>query len=98
MSGLSEDRTVNQTFVAKELEDRYEIIDNVFQVRDYAVYLVMQKDHSSYYELIEVKVNQSGEVSLQLWHERISLEADQFEISKEVEKAVQAGFLKKVNL
>ncbi|MGE7884615.1 hypothetical protein [Bacillus sp. NPDC094077] len=83
-------------FLVSELEDVYVVKEQVFDAKNFTVYIVTPVDNEIEYErLILLKHFSNEEPSVHIWETGICKEATKMEIANEVTEAIQSGFINK---
>lgn len=81
--------------VTRELESKYILEEKVFEAKNFTVYISTQIENNlAYNQLVLIKHLCNEKPSVHIWHKKISMEATELEITKEVMEAIQAGFKK----
>lgn len=82
--------------VVKELENQYTLQKKVFEAKNFTVYIATHRENKpTYNQLVLIKHLYNEKPSLHIWHKKISMEATELEITKEVTEAIQSGFVNK---
>ncbi|CAM3840373.1 MULTISPECIES: hypothetical protein [Bacillus] len=80
--------------VAKELDSEYTLQEKIFEAKNFTVYIVIRREHTlTYNQLVLLKHLCNEKPSVHIWHKKISTEATELEITKEVTEAIQYGFV-----
>ncbi|AOM10478.1 hypothetical protein IBT50_01720 [Bacillus sp. S70] len=81
--------------VTRQLESKYILEEKVFEAKNFTVYISTQIENNlAYNQLVLIKHLCNEKPSIHIWHKKISMEATELEITKEVMEAIQAGFKK----
>ncbi|HDR4373397.1 MULTISPECIES: hypothetical protein [Bacillus cereus group] len=81
--------------VTRQLESKYILEEKVFEAKNFTVYISTQIENNlAYNQLVLIKHLCNEKPSIHIWHKKISMEATELEITKEVTEAIQAGFKK----
>ncbi|MED2866253.1 hypothetical protein P4263_11550 [Bacillus thuringiensis] len=81
--------------VTRQLEGKYILEEKVFEAKNFTVYISTQIENNlAYNQLVLIKHLCNEKPSIHIWHKKISMEATELEITKEVTEAIQAGFKK----
>ncbi|EEM96842.1 hypothetical protein COL26_05935 [Bacillus thuringiensis] len=79
--------------VTRQLESKYILEEKVFEAKNFTVYIATQIENNlAYNQLVLIKHLCNEKPSVHIWHKKISMEATELEITKEVTEAIQAGF------
>ncbi|MGN5648576.1 hypothetical protein [Bacillus sp. Brlt_9] len=82
--------------VAKELDSQYNLQEKIFEAKNFTVYIATHRENTlTYNSLVLIKHLCSKKPSIHIWHKKISMEAKECEIAKEVTEAIQSGFVNK---
>ncbi|EEM90193.1 MULTISPECIES: hypothetical protein [Bacillus cereus group] len=82
--------------VVKELDSKYILQEKVFEAKTFTVYIATHRENKlTYNQLILIKHLCNEKPSVHIWHKKISMEATELEITKEVTEAIQSGFVNK---
>ncbi|MED0995188.1 hypothetical protein P4T34_06690 [Bacillus mobilis] len=82
--------------VVKELDRQYTLQEKVFEAKNFTVYIVTRRENTlTYNQLVLLKQRCNEKPSVHIWHKKISTEATELEITKEVTEAIQSGFINK---
>ncbi|MDM5238618.1 hypothetical protein QUF83_21410 [Bacillus cereus] len=85
-----------EDIVVRQLEGKYALQEKVFEAKNFTVYIATHIENELVYNrLILIKHLYKEKSSVHIWHKKISREATEFEIAKEVTVAIQSGFKKK---
>ncbi len=77
-------------------ESKYVLKEKVFEAKNFTIYIATHIENDLLYNrLILIKHLYNEKSSVHIWHRKISREATEFEIAKEVTVAIQSGFKKK---
>ncbi|KXY31647.1 hypothetical protein [Bacillus sp. FSL K6-0067] len=80
--------------VAKELDSQYTLQEKVFEAKNFTVYIATHRENSLAYNLLVLIRHLYNEnPSVHIWYKKISMEATELEITKEVTEAIQSGFV-----
>ncbi|MDQ4484579.1 MULTISPECIES: hypothetical protein [Bacillus cereus group] len=79
-----------------ELGCKYILGEKVFEAKNFTVYIATYRENKlTYNQLILIKHLCNEKPSVHIWHKKISMEATELEITKEVTEAIQSGFVNK---
>ena len=82
--------------VVRQLESKYTLQEKVFEAKNFTVYIATHRENSlAYNVLVLIKHLYNENPSVHIWHKKISMEATELEITKEVTEAIQSGFVNK---
>ncbi|MED0933245.1 hypothetical protein P4T29_16760 [Bacillus mobilis] len=82
--------------VAKELDSEYTLQEKVFEAKNFTVYIATHRENTlTYNQLVLIKHLCHEKPSVHIWQKKISTEATELEITKEVTEAIQSGFVNK---
>ncbi|ARZ61994.1 MULTISPECIES: hypothetical protein [Bacillus cereus group] len=82
--------------VVRRLESKYTLQEKVFEAKNFTVYIATHRENSlAYNVLVLIKHLYNENPSVHIWHKKISMEATELEITKEVTEANQSGFVNK---
>ncbi|MGH0776547.1 hypothetical protein ACQVQ8_05245 [Bacillus cereus] len=82
--------------VVRRLESKYTLQEKVFEAKNFTVYIATHRENSlAYNVLVLIKHLYNENPSVHIWHKKISMEATELEIIKEVTEAIQSGFVNK---
>ncbi|HDR7794679.1 TPA: hypothetical protein QCY19_004729 [Bacillus luti] len=77
-------------------ESKYVLKEKVFEAKNFTIYIATHIENDLLYNrFILIKHLYNEKSSVHIWHRKISREATEFEIAKEVTVAIQSGFKKK---
>lgn len=80
--------------VAKELDSQYTLQEKIFEAKNFTVYIVTRRENTlTYNQLVLLKHLCNEKPSVHIWRKKISTEATELEITKEVTEAIQYGFV-----
>lgn len=84
--------------VTRQLESKYILEEKVFEAKNFTVYISTQIENNlAYNQLVLIKHLCNEKPSIHIWHKKISMEATELEITKEVMEAIQKQVSKKKN-
>ncbi|HDR8066224.1 hypothetical protein P4388_05425 [Bacillus thuringiensis] len=79
--------------VTRQLESKYILEEKVFEANNFTVCIATHIENNlAYNQLVLIKHLCNEKPSVHIWHKKISMEATELEITKEVTEAIQAGF------
>ncbi|OXB97878.1 MULTISPECIES: hypothetical protein [Bacillus] len=79
--------------VTRQLESKYILEEKVFEANNFTVYIATHIENNlAYNQLVLIKHLCNEKTSVHIWHKKISMEATELEITKEVTEAIQEGF------
>ncbi|WP_237981429.1 hypothetical protein [Bacillus thuringiensis] len=79
-----------------ELGCKYILGEKVFEAKNFTVYIATHRENRlAYNQLVLIKHLYNEKPSVHIWRKKISMEATELEITKEVAEAIQSGFVKK---
>ncbi|HDR4604830.1 MULTISPECIES: hypothetical protein [Bacillus] len=79
-----------------ELGCKYTLQEKVFEAKNFTVYIATHRENSlAYNVLVLIKHLYNENPFVHIWHKKISMEATELEITKEVTEAIQFGFVNK---
>ncbi|AMR02188.1 hypothetical protein [Bacillus thuringiensis] len=79
--------------VTRQLESKYILEEKVFEANNFTVYIATHIENNlAYNQLVLIKHLCNEKPSVHIWHKKISMEATELEITKEVTEAIQGGF------
>ncbi|BCB36850.1 hypothetical protein BCJMU51_1729 [Bacillus cereus] len=82
--------------VVRRLESKYTLQEKVFEAKNFTVYIATHRENSlAYNVLVLIKHLYNENPPVHIWHKKISMEATELEITKEVTEAIQSGFVNK---
>lgn len=82
--------------VVKELDSQYTLQEKVFEAKNFTVYIATYRENKlAYNQLVLIKHFCNEKPSVHIWHKKISTDATELEITKEVTEAIQSGFVNK---
>ncbi|HGH7176518.1 TPA: hypothetical protein ACJMKJ_004122 [Bacillus wiedmannii] len=82
--------------VVKELDSQYTLQEKVFEAKNFTVYIAThRKNKLAYNQLVLIKHFCNEKPSVHIWHKKVSTEATELDITKEVTEAIQSGFINK---
>ncbi|PFQ45000.1 hypothetical protein COK05_15060 [Bacillus cereus] len=85
-----------KAIVAKELDSEYTLQEKVFEAKNFTVYIATYRENTlTYNQLVLIKHLCQEKPSVHIWQKKISTEATELEITKEVTEAIQSGFVNK---
>ncbi|ALL23323.1 hypothetical protein ABEX41_11250 [Bacillus tropicus] len=80
--------------VTRQLESKYILGEKVFEAKNFTVYIATHRENSLASNLLVLIRHLYNEnPSVHIWHKKISMEATELEITKEVTEAIQSGFV-----
>ncbi|MDA1544681.1 hypothetical protein [Bacillus cereus group sp. TH253LC] len=80
--------------VTRQLESKYILGEKVFEAKNFTVYIATHRENSLAYNLLVLIRHLYNEnPSVHIWCKKISMEATELEITKEVTEAIQSGFV-----
>ncbi|MDA1654664.1 hypothetical protein [Bacillus cereus group sp. TH150LC] len=80
--------------VTRQLESKYILGEKVFEAKKFTVYIATHRENSLASNLLVLIRHLYNEnPSVHIWHKKISMEATELEITKEVTEAIQSGFV-----
>ncbi|MCQ0956295.1 hypothetical protein L2I63_21580 [Bacillus cereus] len=80
--------------VTRQLESKYILGEKVFEAKNFTVYIATHRENSLAYNLLVLIRHLYNEnPSVHIWRKKISMEATELEITKEVTEAIQSGFV-----
>ncbi|RKF51656.1 hypothetical protein BCY92_01170 [Bacillus wiedmannii] len=82
--------------VVKELDSQYTLQEKVFEAKNFTVYIATHRENKlAYNQLVLIKHFCNEKPSVHIWHKKVSTEATELDITKEVTEAIQSGFINK---
>ncbi len=76
------------------MDSQYTLQEKVFEAKNFTVYIATHRENSLAYNLLVLIRHLYNEnPSVHIWHKKISMEATELKITKEVTEAIQSGFV-----